>query len=189
MIVYAWIENNKLFYTDKKDLAPDNATEFDISSYDDLVLDNGVIRKKTDADRLSVIKKQMISFLELSTKAYIYNRYREAKQISDLIDKENAENYLINKGIDIHSLKQDILNQIISGSNFKDAFNTLSQKYSTVDAYWLKQLLKAEYRINFIAQVKQEYEALKQVILNATTLPLPDITFTTKFPETEWWNS
>jgi hypothetical protein len=185
MKVYAWIENDKLFYTVKKDLAPNNAVEFNINFYDDLILDNGVIRKKTDEDRLKSVKQQMLNFLSLSTKAYIYNKYPEEKQRSDLLDKENAERFLAHNGVDIQSVKHDITNFLLSGTNFTDALNTLTKKYITADAYWLKQLLKAEYRLHFIAQVKQEYEAIKQIILNATSLPLPDIEFKTKFPEVE----
>ncbi|MBX0311339.1 MAG: hypothetical protein JHC31_06110 [Sulfurihydrogenibium sp.] len=163
-----------------------NAVEFDVSSPDDVILDNNTIRLKTDAEKLSEAKQKVINDLSQKITSYIFKYYPDVKQMSDDTDKENGESYLAYLGLDTMSIRKDIASLILSNSDFQTALNTLNQKYNSNNdnmvSYWFSQLLKVAYRKFFVFKVKQEYSTYLQQIQQATSLPLPSFDFKTPFP-------
>jgi hypothetical protein len=63
MKVYAWTENGQLFTTEDKNLAPANAIELEVSSFDDVIYDGKQIRLKTEQEKL--IEEKQKKFEEL----------------------------------------------------------------------------------------------------------------------------
>jgi hypothetical protein len=163
-----------------------DAVEFDVNSVDDIVLDNGTIRVKTDAEKLQEAKQKAITEISQKATTYILQYYSDVKQRSDVSDKENGESYLVYKGLDTSSIRKDIAALILSNIDFQTALNNLNQKYNsnndTMIAYWLSQVLKIGYRQFFVFLVKQEYETYIQKIMSATSLPLPSFDFKTPYP-------
>jgi vacuolar-type H+-ATPase subunit I/STV1 len=164
-----------------------NAVEFEVNSTDDIVLDNGEIRLKTDAEKLAEAKQKAINDLSQKASTYILQYYSDTKQRSDVSDKENGESYLAYKGLDTNAIRKDITSAILSNTDFQTVLNTLNQKYNTNNdqmiSYWLSQVLKIGYRQYFVFQVKQEYVSYIQQIQQATSLPLPSFEFKTPFPQ------
>jgi hypothetical protein len=162
------------------------AIEFDVNSVDDIILDNGTIRLKTDEEKLAEAKQKAINELSQKATSYILQYYSDAKQRSDVSDKENGESYLAYKGLDTTAIRKDITSLILSNTDFQTALNNLNQKYNTNNeqmiAYWLSQVLKIAYRQYFVFQVKQEYSSYIQQIQQATSLPLSNFEFKTPFP-------
>jgi hypothetical protein len=162
------------------------AVEFDVNSIDDIVLDNGEIRLKTDIEKLTETKQKAVVDLLGKISGYILKYYPDTKQRSDVSDKENGESYLVYKGLDTNAVRKDITSLILSNSDFQSALDTLNKKYNASNdqmiAYWLSQVLKIAYRQFFVFQVKQEYATYLQQIQQATSLPLPDLEFKTPFP-------
>ncbi|MFZ8861396.1 MAG: hypothetical protein ACO2PP_12995 [Thermocrinis sp.] len=64
MKLYAWVENEQLFTTEDKNLAPSNAIELEVESPDDVVYDNGQIRVKTEAEKLEEEKRKKLTELK-----------------------------------------------------------------------------------------------------------------------------
>jgi len=58
MKVYAWTENGQLFTTEDKNLAPANAIELEVSSFDDVIYDGTQIRLKTEEEKLMEEKQK-----------------------------------------------------------------------------------------------------------------------------------
>jgi hypothetical protein len=135
---------------------------------------------------LDKLKELAIQNLSQKASAYILQYYPDVKQRSDVSDKENGENYLVYKGLDINEIRKDITSLILSNNDYETALNTLNEKYNTSNdqmiSYWLSQILKIAYRQYFVFQVKQEYATYLQQIQQATSLPLPEFEFKTPFP-------
>jgi len=58
MKVYAWTENGQLFITEDKNLAPANAIELEVTSFDDVIYDGTQIRLKTEEEKLMEEKQK-----------------------------------------------------------------------------------------------------------------------------------
>jgi len=67
MRVYVWVENEQLFTTEDKNLAPSEAIEFEVEDFNDIVYDGSQIRLKTQDEKLQELRAQ--KFAEL--KAYV----------------------------------------------------------------------------------------------------------------------
>jgi hypothetical protein len=163
-----------------------DAVELEVETPDDVVIDNGTIRVKTDEEKLQEAKQKAIDELSQKATTYILQYYSDTKQRSDISDKENGESYLAFKNLDTTAIRKDITSAILSNTDFQTALNTLNQKYNSNNdqmiAYWLSQVLKIGYRQYFVFQVKQEYAIYIQQIQQATSLPLPNFEFKTPFP-------
>jgi len=165
------------------------AIEFDVESPDDIILDNGQIRVKTEQDKLAEAKQKAINELSQKTTTYILRYYPENKQRSDVSDKENGESYLSLQNIDTIQLRKDIADETIKNyPDFTTALNNILIKYQSstnqLINYWLTQGLKIAFRNYFVFLVKQEHYNLETQINNATSeAELPAITFTTIFSE------
>lgn len=165
------------------------AIEFDVESPDDIILDNGQIRVKTEQDKLAEAKQKAINELSQKTTTYILRYYPENKQRSDVSDKENGESYLSLQNIDTIQLRKDIADETIKNyPDFTTALNNILIKYQSstnqLINYWLTQGLKIAFRNYFVFLVKQEYYNFETQINNATSeAELPAITFTTIFSE------
>jgi hypothetical protein len=163
-----------------------NAIELEVENVGDVILDNGTIRVKTDAEKLQEAKQKTINELSQKASAYILQYYSDTKQRSDVSDKENGESYLTYRGLDTNAIRKDITSLILSNNDFQTALSNLNQKYNTNNdqmiSYWLSQVLKIAYRQYFVFLVKQEYATYLQQIQQATTLPLPNFEFKTPFP-------
>jgi len=161
-------------------------TELDVSSPDDVIVANGTITVKTQAQLFAEAQQKAITDLSQKTTAYILKYYPEAKQRADVSDITNGENYLASQGIDITALRKSIGSAILNGTAFTTALSNLNTTYNTNSnatiSYWLTQVLKVSYRQYFVYQVKQEYYTYLQEIQQATSLPLPSFEFKTPFP-------
>jgi len=166
-----------------------NAVELEVESTDDIILDNGQIRVKTEQEKLQDKKQELLQKLSNEAKAYIEKYYPELKQRSDASDKNNGESYLSLQNIDTIQLRKDIADETIKNyPDFTTALNNILIKYQSstnqLINYWLTQGLKIAFRNYFVFLVKQEYYNLETQINNATSeAELPAITFTTIFPE------
>lgn len=185
----AWIEGNNIFITMDETIAPKDAINVpDNTTPQDLVIDNGQLRLKTEEEKLQDKKQELLQQLPDKTKAYIEKYYPEVKQRSDINDKENGESYLVLQGFDTATIRKDITAITLQNyPDFANALQSLTSKYNTTNqlvSYWLTQLLKVAFRNYFVFLVKQEFSTIKQTIENATTIEeLPQkIDFTTQFP-------
>lgn len=166
-----------------------NAVELEVETPEDVILDNGQIRVKTEAEKLAEEKQKAINELSQKTATYILQYYSDNKQRSDASDKENGESYLSLQNIDTIQLRKDITDETIKNyPDFTTALNNILIKYQSstnqLINYWLTQGLKIAFRNYFVFLVKQEYYNLETQINNATSeAELPAITFTTIFPE------
>jgi predicted glutamine amidotransferase len=85
MKVYAWTENGQLFTTEDKNLAPANAIELEVSSFDDVIYDGTQIRLKTEEEKLMEEKQKKLAELKnyvaslLRSTDYIVIRIAEAQ--------------------------------------------------------------------------------------------------------------
>ena len=193
MKIWAYLhpELNVLYWALSKETVPQgvNAVELEVESTDDIILDNGQIRVKTEAEKLAEEKQKAINELSQKTTTYILQYYSENKQRSDVSDKENGESYLLLQNIDTIQLRKDITDETIKNyPDFTTALNNILIKYQSstnqLINYWLTQRLKIAFRNYFVFLVKQEYYNLETQINNATSeAELPAITFTTIFPE------
>ncbi|MGC8869618.1 MAG: hypothetical protein ACP5PT_00810 [Brevinematia bacterium] len=162
--------------------------EFDVEDTSDIILDNGIIRTKTSAEKLAEKKvKQLQSFSDIITN-HITKNYPDVKQRSDLSDKENGESYILLKGIDTINFRKDIADIVISlYPNFTSALDAIKQKYNDANNdlvnYWIEQLLKVAFRQYFIFLCKQEFYRVKGLLMNATDeAQFPEINLP-NFPE------
>lgn len=164
------------------------AIEFDVESTDDIIYDGIRIRLKTEAEKLAEAKQKAINELSQKTETYILKYYSENKQRSDVSDKENGENFLIYKGLDVTALRKDITELIMQHyPDFTITLQLLLGKYTSDNQYvnyWLEQLLKVAFRSYFVFLVKQEHNFIKQAIENAKSIEeLPRIEFNISYPE------
>jgi len=89
MKVYAWIENGQLFTTEDKNLAPANAIELEVTSFDDVIYDGTQIRVKTEAEKLAEEKQRKLAELKsyvatlLSQTDYVITKLAEAEALGD----------------------------------------------------------------------------------------------------------
>jgi hypothetical protein len=164
-----------------------DTVELEVETPDDVILDNGNIRVKTDAEKLQEAKQKAINKLSQETSAYILKYYPEIKQMSDASDKENGESYLVYRSIDPIAFRKDLTALILSNADFQTTLSKLNQKYNPNNdemiAYWISQLIKVGYRKQFVFLVKQELATYLQQIQQATSLPLPEFEFKTPFPQ------
>ncbi|MBX0311245.1 MAG: hypothetical protein JHC31_05640 [Sulfurihydrogenibium sp.] len=189
MAKFVLFKNEGKIYRLEAELPPSDAYtvfDFDAENPDDLVIDNGKVRLKTDDEKLAEAKQKAVNELSQKITAYILEYYPVVKQQSDASDKENGESYLVYKGLDTISIRKDVASLILSNTDFQTALSNLNQKYNsnndTMIAYWLSQVLKIAYRQYFVFQVKQEYATYIQQIQQATSIPLPNFEFKTPFP-------
>ena len=163
-----------------------SAIELDVNSPDDVIVENGTITVKTQAQLFAEAKQKAIKDLSQQTTAYILQYYPEAKQRADVSNLTNGETYLASQGIDITALRKTIGTALVNGTAFTTALSNLNTTYNTNNnatiSYWLTQVLKVSYRQYFVYQVKQEYYTYLQEIQQATSLPLPTFEFKTPFP-------
>jgi len=95
MKVYAWVENGQLFTTDDKNLAPSDAIEFEVESFDELIWNGIQIRLKTQDEKLQELKTQKLSELKtyvaslLAQTDYVITKIAEA-QIRNNIEEVEA---------------------------------------------------------------------------------------------------
>ena len=162
--------------------------ELEVETPEDVILDNGQIRVKTEQEKLQDKKQELLLKLSNEAKAYIEKYYPELKQRSDASDKENGESYLVHKGLDANALRKDITELTMRHyPDFTIALQLLLRKYTSDNQYvnyWLEQLLKVAFRLNFVFLVKQEHNFIKQAIENAKSIEeLPRIEFNTSYPE------
>jgi len=164
-----------------------SAIELDVNSPDDVIIDNGTITVKTQAQLFAEAQQKAIKDLSQKTTAYILKHYPEWKQRADVSNLTNGETYLASQGIDITALRKAIGSALLNGTAFSSTLSSLNQTYNTNSnatiSYWLGQVLKALYRQYFVYQVKQEYYTYLQKIQQATSLPLPSFEFKTPFPD------
>jgi len=104
MKVYAWVENGQLFTTDDKNLAPFDAIEFEIESFDELIWDGTQIRLKTHDEKLQELKTQKL--LELKT--YVASLLAQ----TDYVITKIAEAQILNDTAEVVALKQKYLAQL-----------------------------------------------------------------------------
>jgi GTPase involved in cell partitioning and DNA repair len=89
MRLYAWVENGLLFTTEDKNLAPANAIELEVASFDDVVYDGTQIRLKTEAEKLAEEKQKKLEELKryvatlLSQTDYVITKLAEAETLGD----------------------------------------------------------------------------------------------------------
>jgi len=97
MKLYAWVENEQLFTTEDKNLAPSNAIELEVMSPDDVVYDNGQIRVKTEAEKLEEEKRKKLSELKnyvehlLKPTDYVIVKIAEAQVRGDQAEVERLK--------------------------------------------------------------------------------------------------
>jgi len=189
MKVWAYLNNNNVLCCalDKASVPQGvSATEFDVNSPNDVIVENGTITVKTQAQLLAEAQQKAIKDLSQQTTAYILKHYPEWKQRSDVSNLTNGETYLASQGVDITALRKAIGSAILNGTAFSTALSNLNTTYNTNSnatiSYWLGQVLKVSYRQYFVYQVKQEYYTYLQEIQQATSLPLPTFEFQTPFP-------
>jgi len=89
MKLYAWVENEQLFTTEDKNLAPSNAIELEVESPDNVVYENGQIRLKTKEEKLAEEKERKLAELKNHTTSlleqtdYIITKIAEAQLLGD----------------------------------------------------------------------------------------------------------
>jgi hypothetical protein len=89
MKVYAWVENEQLFTTEDKNLAPANAIEFEVVSFDDVIYDGTQIRVKTEEEKIKEEKERKLAELKryvaklLEPTDYIVIRIAEAETLGN----------------------------------------------------------------------------------------------------------
>jgi hypothetical protein len=137
--------------------------------------------------QIELSKDALIQRAQKITTSYILQYYSDAKQRSNVSDKENGESYLAYKGLDTTEIRKDITSLILSNNDFQTALNTLNQKYNTNNeqmiSYWLSQVLKVAYRQYFVFLVKQEYsEYISKVKQAEDTSDLQHFEIKTPFP-------
>ena len=97
MRVYAWIENGQLFTTEDKNLAPANAIELEVASFDDVIYDGTQIRLKTEAEKLAEEKQKKLEELKqyvatlLSQTDYVVVKIAEAQALEDMNEVERLK--------------------------------------------------------------------------------------------------
>ena len=89
MKVYAWVENGQLFTTEDKNLAPANAIELEVTSFDDVIYDGTQIKLITEAEKLAEEKQKKLAELKnyvaslLEQTDYIVMKIAEAQVRGD----------------------------------------------------------------------------------------------------------
>ena len=69
-MVWAWIENNTIYVAYSRDVVPADAIEFEGNiTTEDLIVDNGVLRLKTEQEKLQDLKQRKLQEL----KQYVAN--------------------------------------------------------------------------------------------------------------------
>jgi len=98
MKIYAWVENGQLFTTEDKNLAPSDAIEFEVESFDELIWDGTQIRLKTQDEKLQELKAQKLSEL----KTYVASLLAQ----TDYVITKIAEAQIRNDTEEVEALKQ-----------------------------------------------------------------------------------
>jgi len=95
--IYAWVENEQLFATEDKNLAPPEAIELEVESPDDVVYVSGQIRLKTEAEKLAEEKQRKLAELKRYTASlleqtdYIIVKISEAQALGDTNEVERLK--------------------------------------------------------------------------------------------------
>jgi hypothetical protein len=136
MKVYAWVENGQLFTTEDKNLAPSEAIEFELESFDDLTYDGSQIRLKTQDEKLQELKAQKLSEL----KTYVAGLLAQ----TDYIITKIAEAQIQNDTAEVEALKQKYSAQLQQ----REAIRTWNEqmKQSIKNAQSLDDLLRLEIK-------------------------------------------
>ncbi|MFZ8831553.1 MAG: hypothetical protein ACO2OY_05315 [Thermodesulfobacteriaceae bacterium] len=93
MRLYAWVENGLLFTTEDKNLAPANAIELEVASFDDVIYDGTQIRLKTEEEKLTEEKQKKLEELKryvatlLSQTDHVVIRIAEALGDTDEVER------------------------------------------------------------------------------------------------------
>jgi chromosome segregation ATPase len=136
MKVYAWIENGQLFTTDDKNLAPSEAIEFEVESFDDLTYDGTQIRLKTQNEKLQELKAQKLSEL----KTYVAGLLAQ----TDYIITKIAEAQIQNDTAEIEALKQKYSSQLQQREAIRSWNEQLKQAIKNAQS--LDDLLRLEIK-------------------------------------------
>ena len=97
MKLYAWVKNGHLFTTEDKNLASSEAIELEVETPDDIILDNGQIRLKTEAEKLAEEKQKKLTELKnyvarlLEQTDYIIVKISEAQVLGDTNEVERLK--------------------------------------------------------------------------------------------------
>ena len=136
MKVYAWVENGQLFTTEDKNLAPSDAIEFEVESFEDLIYDGSQIRLKTQDEKLQELKAQKLSEL----KTYVASLLAQ----TDYVITKIAEAQIRNDMEEVEALKQKYLAQLQQREAIR-AWNE-QMKQSIKNAQSLDELLSLEIK-------------------------------------------
>ena len=182
----AWTENGVVFVTTDVSIAPLDAIDVpDGTSPSDLVIDNGVLRLKTETEKLLELKQQKLNELDSLTTQYITSHYPLTKQNSDNSDATYWQNYLLMYGIDPVKSRQTIAYAVISffeqGWSFEQCVQFFLSQFPdpnpTKDPggpiYWnyaVEQILKSGIRMEWLKRVKEKCRHYVTQINNATSI-------------------
>jgi len=136
MKIYAWVENQQLFTTEDKNLAPSKAIEFEVENTNDIVYDGSQIRLKTQDEKLQELKAQKL--LELKT--YVASLLAQ----NDYIITKIAEAQIQNDTAKVEALKQQYSTQLQQREAIR-AWNE-QMKQSINNAKSLDELLNLEIK-------------------------------------------
>jgi len=111
MKVYAWVENGQLFTTEDKNLAPSDAIEFEVESFNELIWDGTQIKLKTQEEKLQELKTQKLTQL----KSYVADKLSQ----TDYIITKISEAQLLNDIVELEALKQKYSSQLQERENIR----------------------------------------------------------------------
>jgi len=137
MKLYAWVENEQLFTTEDKNLAPSNAIELEVESPDDVVLDNGQIRVKTEAEKLEEERQRKLSELKnyvehlLEPTDYVVVRIAEAQVRGDEAEVERLRQRYASQLQQREAIRQwnEQMKQAIRNAETLDELRQMEIKY------------------------------------------------------------
>ena len=186
MATKAWIENEYVFVTTDVSVAPSDAIDVpDGTTPFDLVIDNGVLRLKTDTEKLVQLKQQKLKELDSLTTEYITTYYPLTKQNSDSADVAYWQNYLLMYGIDPVKSRQTLAYTIVSffdqGWSFEQCVQFFLSQFPDPNPtkepggpiYWgyaVEQIIKSGIRMEWLKRVKEKCRQYISEVNNATSI-------------------
>jgi len=199
MKVWAWLENGILKVSARRDYAPAHVIELEAFSLEDVVYEKGIIRLKTEREKLSEEKIRKKQDIESIIKAYIEQTYPEIKQRSDVADKEFYGSWLITNVIDVNGnpayttdslykkafiygqqiwfgsktltqILQELQANELSNLNPAGTYGGTRQSWEKEFLFAWEQLIKISVRVAFVQACKVIYRRLKTQIEQAQSL-------------------